>query len=387
MKERGHKRNVKDIRGMINTLVSYKLLGNKKGEDLIKRAYLINPESSDELHWQVGLELADHMMNNGLGIMPFMEAVYMHPRANVDLIMQRSINLAKIYGDYSMRTGQDVSSTLKNLLISFNFMKNQGKYELSEVGKSIVKGKERIIDKIVKCDHGEPCRKYCPASAIRIDRIVNCIECALCTTVCPHGAISIPCNGIPKMDISICSSQPKIKKYSGICDRNYLKSDELVMQRWIRSVFNLTNLPAEIPGIGTYPDLVTGGLIPSFIEVKKNPLTEKKSLSLSNQIKRYMNENVVQATITQLHRTTDLIFDFPKKYVAIAPESNFVDNFLENVDGLDYPVSFVSFESIAFSADKFLEGNSINFGKIWSTLPENENASEYVIDGIKAQEA
>ena len=69
--------------------------------------------------------------------------------------------------------------------------------------------------------------------------------------------------------------------------------------------------------IGEYPDLVTGGQIPSFIEVKKYRLTEKKSKSLAQQIGRYMGDGVIQATLNQLKKNENLTINIPKKYVAI----------------------------------------------------------------------
>ncbi len=103
----GHKRQKADIKGMVGILDHFGLLEEKNQEQskiLIKGDYQ-NP--SESLVY-VANEFIDEMMERGLLLRPFLEAVQAFPNRN-RMIQYELVDRCKHYGYYDQRIGDDIS--------------------------------------------------------------------------------------------------------------------------------------------------------------------------------------------------------------------------------------------------------------------------------------
>lgn len=245
---------------------------------------------------------------------------------------------------------------------------------MSTLGRKLVEDRgPMFVEKRIKCDKGEPCREVCPANAIAYNGIItaNCIECALCTEACPYGAINIDCNGKIEINTNICETHNGKKKTNKPCNLHSIKAEEIIMQNWLKSLFLLSDLPAEIPGVGEYPDIVTAE-VPSFIEVKNERITKKRAQRLiNNQLPRYMESRVIYSTINRLIKRKNFPAQKPQFFVVIAPISDDAEYLLQNAKRsvkIKYPVSFVAFEGLYKSSEMILEGKKISLKNFWEQI-------------------
>ncbi|MHA1221659.1 MAG: hypothetical protein ACTSP3_00090 [Candidatus Heimdallarchaeaceae archaeon] len=79
------------------------------------------------------------------------------------------------------------------------------------------------------------------------------------------------------------------------------------------------NISSEIPGVGEYPDLVTLEE-PSFIEVKRYKITERRKEQIKEQLIRYCQPEVIKSTIKQLKYFSKEEWKEPEKLILVSPE-------------------------------------------------------------------
>ena len=388
LNQRGHNRRVNDVRTMLKHLMEVGIVGNVHGERLVEIVRGIRePENPSPAEIYVSAQLIDFLMEHGLAVMPFLKAVKDYPNRN-KMIQIKMVSYGPDYGFYNLREGDDVSAAMGNFFSFLGFLKNRekgkkGRYELTALGRKLVGDRdEEIIKRRVKCDHGEPCREVCPANAIAFDRITDsCIECGLCTKACPYGAITLDCTGKIKMDTDVCFRNCGEQHTDLPCDISPIRAEELVMQNWLKSLFILTELPAEIPGTGEYPDIVTAE-VPSFVEVKKDRISEKRMFKLLNdQLPRYMDDEIINRTLERIKsKNKNFKPEKPEFFVVIAPTSKYVASLLENAEDMygsvfKFPVSFVPFEDLYEASVLMLKGKKINLKEdVWEKIePWKEN--------------
>jgi len=315
----GHKRRINDIKQMIRLLEKFGLLEDRLmniAKLLIKGNYNNPPEALIFL----ANEFLEEMMERGLLLKPFLEAVGAFPNKN-RLIQYEFVDRSASYGFYNQRIGDDISAAMRNFagLLNLTVLRS-GRYELTPLGRALLDSKKPIYARTV-CDFNEPCRVVCPAGAISAFSInVNCIACGLCLDACPYGALSINCEKTPQLDFNpeVCKSSQGASKNPLICSMNKLLGEELVLQRWIKGVMGMASIHAEIPGVGEYPDLVTFET-PAFLEVKKSRITGKGKKRIIEQLIRYSQEEVIRHTLEQLKRFTNLNWKEPNYLIVVSP--------------------------------------------------------------------
>jgi len=350
MLDYGHKRKLSDIKGMIKLLKHFDLI---KPEiiKLVKILMDCNPEQPNKALIYVANTFIDEMMERGLLIKPFLEAVDAFPNKN-RLIQYELVERAKKYGFYDQRMGDDISAAMRNFTSMLNLTvpyNRRGVYQLTNLGKKVIDLKQQSYERII-CDQDEPCRKVCPTGAISATRInQNCIACGLCVDACPYGALILDCNSIPQLKFNqeICKRSRGKPVEAVICDINKLRAEELILQRWIKQVFGIVGIKAEIPGIGEYPDLVTLNE-PSFIEVKKGKITERKKERIVEQIIRYSNERIVTKTLEQVKQFSGMEWKKPIYMTLIAEkggaEREVIKELKKNVEDKD--LGFISMNKL-----------------------------------------
>ncbi|MHA1337196.1 MAG: 4Fe-4S binding protein, partial [Promethearchaeota archaeon] len=359
MLELGHKRRLSDIRAMIKLLKHFDLTNPK----LIKVVNILrncNAEKPNEALVHVANEFVNEMMERGLLIKPFLEAVDAFPNNN-KIIQYEIVDRAKKYGFYDQRIGDDISAAMRNFTSFLNLTApptRRGVYELTNLGKKVVSEKEMTFKRII-CEANEPCRRVCPTGAISATRInQNCIACGLCVDSCPYGALTLDCNTIPRLKLNqeVCIKSRGKSVNAVVCDINKIQAEELILQRWIKQVFGIVGIKAEIPGVGEYPDLVTLEE-PSFVEVKKERITRKKRETIMKQVIRYTTEEVVSKTIKQLKRFSNYDWKKPDYFTIIArkggEERELLKELKENI--YDKEFGFISINKLYKLTDKFFK--------------------------------
>ncbi len=317
----GHKRTRSDIKNMVAILNHFGLFESKFKE----KAKLLMKDGSDSTSKEMVLhaqEFVDEMMERGLLIRPFLEAVGAYPNKN-RTIQYELVKRCEKHGFYDQRIGDDISAAMRNFTSMLNLTEpytKRGRYELSPLGEQVVRRKRTIYER-VKCDQGEPCRKVCPTNAISAFRInLNCIACGLCVDACPYGALTIDCEEIPelKYDPEICKKSLGKPNKATVCDTGKLLGDELSQQRWIKQILKIVGITSEIPGVGEYPDIVTLE-DPAFIEVKKTRITKRGKERVIEQVIRYADEILIDNTIDQLRHFSDLKWKKPEYMIVTSP--------------------------------------------------------------------
>ncbi len=267
-------------------------------------------------------EFVDEMMERGLLIRPFLEAVGAYPNKN-RTIQYELVKRCEKYGFYDQRIGDDISAGMRNFTSMLNLTQSytkRGRYELSPLGEQVVRRKRTTYER-VKCDHGEPCRKVCPTNAIGAFRInLNCIACGLCVDVCPYGALTIDCGKIPELryDPEICKKSLGKPNKATVCDTGKILGEELSQQRWIKQTMKIIGITSEIPGVGEYPDIVTLEE-PAFIEVKKTKITPRGKDRVIEQVIRYASNILIDKTLDQLSHFSDLKWKKPEYMIVTSP--------------------------------------------------------------------
>ena len=371
---------------MINHLKSLEIIGDQNGENLVLLMLKIDPENPSGSDIFVAKMMLEHLASKGFAIFPFLKAVRKYPNKN-KMIQVKTVDYGPEFGFYNLREGDDVSAAMRNFAAFLGLMKKpygkRGIYELSRLGKkSLEFGADDIIRHRIKCNKGEPCREICPTNAISLDIITNaCIECGLCTKVCPYGAIELDCKEKIVLNTEICQANNGNPISYPPCDIRPIQAEEVTMQNWIRAIMNLTNLPAEIPGIGEYPDIVTAE-IPSFIEVKKTKLTIKRVQALLDfQLPRYMKKEVIERTIARLKERKGFTTNEPDFFIVVAPKNNVVEEFLIRAKEkqLKYPISFISSEALYKLSEQLLVGKKVNSKKAWEAIEPWKDCSELLL--------
>ena len=350
MLELGHKRTIADVRSMVN-LIKFFGLHEQKFKDIVSILASSNPNSTIGATVYLANEFVNEMMERGLLLRPFLEAVMAFPNNN-RAIQYEFVRRAEKYGFYDQRIGDDISAAMRNFTSMLNLTvpnPKRGQYELTKLGQTII-GKCTLTYQRVICDQGEPCRKVCPSGAISAFRInPNCISCGLCVAACPYGAIEIDCSSFPQLKFhpEKCKTSSGRPKTPIACGIQPLLSEELVLQRWIKQILARIGITSEIPGIGEYPDLVIYDL-PAFVEVKRNRITAKKVSSLVNQVLRYAQDKVITNTLNHLKLFSDLDWHKPDSFIIVAPkggkEQDVVTNLRKELS--NYRVYFISVNSL-----------------------------------------
>ncbi len=322
MKKLVYKRNLKDLRGMVKLLDHFTLLEEDKMKK-VKMLILGNHEQPSSELIYISTLLIDELMEEGLLIRPFLEAVQAFPNRN-RMIQIALVNRCKKYGYYDQRIGDDISAAMRNFTSMLGLTKpydKPGIYELTPLGEKILSQEKTEYNRF-SCEAGEPCREACPTGAIGPFKInLNCIACGLCVKACPYSALEIDCEKTPQLKFNpeLCEKSKGTTNKPQICDFRKITAEELNLQRWMKQVFKLMSITSEIPGIGEFPDLVTLEE-PAFIEVKKNRITEKRKEQVKEQILRYSQSNVIEKTLKQLEYFTDYSWKKPESLILASPE-------------------------------------------------------------------
>ena len=414
--ERGYSRRASDVKRMLKHLEEIGLVKNKHGEFLVKLLKQVQAKGLRDEEEIIGGQLLSYLTEKGLAVLPFLEAVRDHPNDN-SMIQVKTVIYGKRYGYYHLRDGDDVSAAMKNLMIYLGFMRatkttasssknkttrktSRGVYELTDLGKRLIEQPETsklILQTRVKCGAGvtgEPCREVCPTNAIIGSRITSqCIECGLCTITCPYGAITINC-GIPggyELNTEICKSHAGKNRALEPCDANLISADEHNLQRWLKALLNLSDVPAEIPSsTGEYPDIVTAKTTtPSFVEVKKKRLTKQLvEHLLTNQLPRYMKPSIIKKTLNRLKEFKKFHAREPEIYVVITKESKFVESLLKEAKKLQdstlpKPVTFMSYDVLYEYSKYFSQSQKKILATVWQNLQPWKDASQRIKSILK----
>ncbi len=374
----GRNRKSSDIRGIINSLEKSGFL-DKNSLKLSNLMRLIDRDNPNTKDIYIANNYLDMLHKNGLAILPFLNAVRKFPD-NSQLIATDTVSNGPEFGYHNLRPGNDVVAAMGNFADTFGLLASRsskkGKYQLSPLGEKLLDTGIKLSKNRINCDLDEPCRKLCPSNAISFDKIsmINCIECGICTIGCNYGAINIKCNHIIELNTDICKISQGNSSYLGYCDPEKIYADELILQNWIKSLLNTGELPTEIPGIGEYPDLVTN-TSSSFIEVKKNRITEKTVDKHIIQVLRYQADEIITRTRDKL-RKKKFDVDKPDKFVFIARDSSNTEKFLNEIKNKkpEIPVTFISIENLLYLNNLIVDGININTIKLWENLvPWDDN--------------
>ena len=303
-------------------------------------------------------EFLNEMLERGLLVKPFLEAVNTFPNKN-KLIQYELVERSADYGFYNQRIGDDISAAMRNftsLLNLTNPRPKRGQYQVTTLGRALIEKKEQTYERVI-CDQREPCRMVCPSGAISAYTInLNCIACGLCVDACPYGAISIDCQAKPQLhfDVQICQKSKGTLTVAQGCTMGKLLGEELTLQRWIKSAMIMFGISAEIPGIGEFPDLVVLET-PAFIEVKKGRITKRKHKEVLEQITRYSQEEVIQRTLKQVNRYSQLNWKEPEYMVVISPKGGQEQELLHDLkkEIRDKEFGFVSVDKLFTLANSY----------------------------------
>jgi len=382
-----YNRKIHDIKTMITHLerigiikdLQFEPFGYKTNEICKIIFSLVNKEIKKEVILENLQYFLDYLSNSGLLTQPFLKAVNKYPN-NLGLISTEIRKLSKEKGIYNLYVDCPSVSSMRNFFQLFKIMKKpnyRGHYELTEIGQLLI-GEEEKISR-ARCSR-EFCREVCPANAIGNYTIEGCVGCGLCIAACPYGAITFDQNNPnkPIFNNEICNREKGRKKIASPRNFDFVIANEKIMQNWIKSVFRLTNLNTEIPGIGNYPDIVIED-IPTFIECKnKFKKSEKQVSHLVNQIINYTSEEIIQKTIRRME-FFDIKIQNPELFLVITPKGSNVKQIMKKLKEMtDLPISFLNTECIS-NINRFLtEGNYIEGKKILNQIEPFSDSSDLV---------
>jgi len=385
----GFQRQIHDIRNMMSHLNRIGVLEQLQFDPLVYRIHPISKMALRTAQEGIDSNLAIYNLNefieflsqNGLMVRPFLKAIREYPNS-LGAIIQSVRDFSKEEGVYNLTVDGPSISAMRNFFQLFKLVKRRdspGKYELTTMGEKIIGEKSKI--KRVRCSR-EFCREICPANAIHLNYIVGCVGCALCIKACPYGAITFnPDNPTkPFFDEKICLLEKGERRIASPVQTNYIISEEKIMQNWVKAVFKLTNLNVEIPGIGSYPDVVIED-VPTFIECKNKPIrTENRIDGLIKQLVRYSCKEAINSTIERV-KGLGIKMRIPELFLIITPPDSNVELLMKkSKEEIDIPTSFLSTTTVNRIGRFLTEGNNIEGISILNAIEPYNNSSKVIIN-------
>lgn len=385
-------RKLSDIKSMLKHLERVGLLTTLNFEDFNFKLHPITTmafrtitygKNNDVIKGNI-LDFISYLSEKGLLVNSFLKAVRDHPN-KLGMIVESIRTFSKDEGVYNLAIDSSQVSAMRNFFRLFGLLEDRNKhriYKLTTLGNEII-GKSQIT-KRSRCN-SEDCRKICPANAIHLNYISGCVGCGLCVRACPYGAISFNVNNPlnPLFNSKICKSEIGNQKTASPNYFKYLLSEEIIMQNWIKAIFNLTNLKADIPGVGEFPDLVIE-YRPMFIECKNKPIrTQKKINSLIQQIEKYCTKEVIENTIKRVGKH-GIKMQNPELFTIIAPIPCKVEEIMKEArERIDMNVTFINSYVFEKMNQYLVEGKNIDGLKILNKLEPFRDSSHFIIKSIK----